>query len=91
MSDPLARMSPVERKNMFVLKVDVEVPCASMPLKEADKLFFSESPKRIATAKALCADCPMLDKCLQFAIEENIEFGIYGGTTPAERKALINA
>jgi hypothetical protein len=74
---------------MFVLKVDVAVPCASMPLKEADKLFFSESPKRIATAKALCADCPMQAKCLQFALEEKIEFGIYGGVTPEERKAML--
>jgi hypothetical protein len=75
---------------MFVLKVDVAVPCAEMPLKESEKLFFSESPKRIEMAKALCAECPMQQKCLQFAIEEKIEFGIFGGSTPNERKAMLN-
>jgi WhiB family redox-sensing transcriptional regulator len=60
-----------------------------MELKEADKLFFSESPKRIAMAKALCADCPITAKCLQFALDEEIEFGIFGGSTPQERKAML--
>jgi len=74
---------------MFTLQVDVVVPCATIPLKEADKLFFSESPKRIAIAKSMCATCPMQAKCLQFAIEEEIEFGIFGGSTPQERKAML--
>jgi hypothetical protein len=75
---------------MFTLQVDVAVPCASIPLKESDKLFFSEAPKKIAIAKSMCAECPMQAKCLQFALEEKIEFGIYGGATPQERKAMLN-
>lgn len=73
---------------MFTLSLDVAVPCAALSIAESDKLFFSESPKRIAKAKALCAECPMQAKCLQFAIEESIEFGIFGGLTPSERKSL---
>jgi WhiB family redox-sensing transcriptional regulator len=60
-----------------------------MPLAEADKLFFSESPKRIAMAKDLCASCPITAKCLQFALDEEIEFGIFGGSTPQERKVML--
>lgn len=74
-----------------MLPADVKTPCASLPLKEADKLFFSESPKRIAQAKALCAQCPITEKCLQYALDIEVEFGIFGGTTPQERKALANA
>lgn len=61
--------------------------CATLPLAEADKLFFSEdSEKRIAKAKALCADCPMIQACLELGME--MEYGIYGGLTPQERAAL---
>ncbi len=68
---------------MFTIDLqDVTPPCASIPLKEADKLFFSESPKRIAIAKSMCAECPISAKCLQFALDEEIEFGIFGGATP---------
>lgn len=92
MSDPLASITPViptERQKMFSLPVDVPTPCSTMPLKEADKLFFSESPKRIAMAKDLCASCPITAKCLQFALDEEIEFGIFGGSTPNERKVML--
>ena len=73
---------------MFSLPVDVATPCSTISLAEADKLFFSESPKRIALAKSMCAQCPITNRCLEFALSEEIEFGIFGGTTPQERKAL---
>ena len=67
----------------------VTPPCSLLPLAESDKLFFSEeSEKRIAQAKAICATCPMVQACLDHAIKNNCEFGIFGGLTPAERKAL---
>jgi hypothetical protein len=53
-------------------------------------LFFGEYASRIDAAKAICATCPVASKCLQFALDDNIEFGIYGGYTPSERKALVN-
>lgn len=63
------------------------IPCKAMPLDEAEKLFFSEnSAKRIAQAKALCAQCPVIAECL--AIGMDCEFGIFGGLTPSERKVL---
>ena len=73
---------------MFQMPVDVVVPCATMPLKEADKLFFSESPKRIAIAKSMCASCPAITQCLEYSLANECEFGIFGGLTPQERKAL---
>lgn len=65
------------------------IPCTQMSLAEADKIFFSEeSAKRQAKAKALCATCDIREKCLEIAINNECEFGIFGGLTPAERKAL---
>jgi len=71
-----------------MLPLDVAIPCQSIPLAEADKLFFSENAKKQAKAKALCSECSVINKCLQFALDQEIEFGIFGGKTPQERKAL---
>lgn len=62
-------------------------PCALLSLKESERLFFSEeSAKRIAKAKAICATCEIVQECLERGMD--CEFGIFGGLTPAERKAL---
>jgi len=55
-----------------------------------EHIMFSELRSKVARAKAICASCPVAAKCLDFAISENIEFGIFGGHTPDERKALAN-
>ena len=62
-------------------------PCAQLGWEKAEKIFFSEeSKKRQAEAKALCSACPMVQACLDLGME--MEYGIFGGLTPAERKAL---
>jgi len=38
-------------------------------------------------AKEICATCPIVVQCLQYAIL-NQEDGIWGGTTPSERKQM---
>ena len=53
-----------------------------------EPLFFSELASKVARAKAICADCPVRQKCLDFAIREDVEFGVFGGLTPDERKVL---
>jgi WhiB family redox-sensing transcriptional regulator len=55
-----------------------------------EHIMFSELASKVAKAKAICATCPVASKCLEFAINDNIEFGIFGGYTPSERKALVN-
>ncbi len=39
-------------------------------------------------AKAICAVCPVIDACLQYALETNQRSGIWGGTSEKERKSL---
>ncbi len=39
----------------------------------------------IANALAVCASCPIKDACLEYAIESNQKFGIWGGTLASER------
>jgi WhiB family redox-sensing transcriptional regulator len=51
-------------------------------------LFFSELKSKVAKAKAICDSCPVKQKCLEFALSNEEEFGIFGGTTPQERKVM---
>jgi WhiB family transcriptional regulator, redox-sensing transcriptional regulator len=49
-------------------------------------LFYPEGDKRkIAQARAICAQCPVIEECREFALKLRDPFGIFGGTTPVER------
>lgn len=51
-------------------------------------LFMSDDQADQEDAKEICAVCPAREFCLRFALEEKISFGVFGETTPEERKAL---
>lgn len=40
---------------------------------------------QIAEAKAVCTACPVRQPCLEFALEHDLAYAIWGGTAPAER------
>ena len=39
-------------------------------------------------AKAVCARCPVRAQCLEYALDNALDHGIYGGTTESERRTL---
>jgi WhiB family redox-sensing transcriptional regulator len=39
-------------------------------------------------AKAVCARCPVREKCLEYALDNGLDHGIFGGTTELERRKL---
>lgn len=44
---------------------------------------------REGRAKAVCADCPVIDACRSHAIEQGELYGVWGGLGEAERRAII--
>jgi WhiB family transcriptional regulator, redox-sensing transcriptional regulator len=44
-----------------------------------------EKAEREATAKALCAGCPVAAECLDHAMSRSDKFGIWGGMSEDER------
>jgi len=40
-------------------------------------------------AKAVCMGCPVRTECLADALDNKIEFGVWGGLTERERRALL--
>jgi WhiB family transcriptional regulator, redox-sensing transcriptional regulator len=40
-------------------------------------------------AKAVCLGCPVRAECLADALDNRVEFGVWGGLTERERRALL--
>jgi WhiB family redox-sensing transcriptional regulator len=40
-------------------------------------------------AKLICTGCPVRTECLADALDNRIEFGVWGGMTERERRALL--
>lgn len=43
------------------------------------ELFFSERPGELAQAQSICARCEVRVRCLDVALQENLEWGVWGG------------
>jgi WhiB family redox-sensing transcriptional regulator len=43
------------------------------------ELFFSEKPAELAQAQRICAQCKVRVSCLDVALKENLEWGVWGG------------
>jgi WhiB family redox-sensing transcriptional regulator len=48
--------------------------------------FFPEKGGSTREAKRICAACPVRDECLQYALENDERFGIWGGLSERERR-----
>lgn len=68
-----------------------ENPWAGALCAETDpEAFFPEKGESSHEAKRVCASgCPIRDFCLEFALSNKEEYGIWGGMSAVERKRLI--
>lgn len=41
--------------------------------------FFSDRPDELAAAQRICQGCPVRLACLELALAENVEWGVWGG------------
>jgi len=51
-------------------------------------LFFPSSGDSSVNAKAVCHTCPVQPECLQYAIDNTIKHGIWGGLTERQRRRI---
>jgi WhiB family transcriptional regulator, redox-sensing transcriptional regulator len=54
---------------------------------QPDELFVPGAAQN--RAKAVCFGCPVRTECLADALDNRTEFGIWGGMTERERRALL--
>ena len=70
-------------------------PTTAPPCRSIDpEVFFPPSYgpafiRQVLTAKALCQQCTVSPACLTEALDREEQFGIWGGTTPQERLAIL--
>lgn len=46
---------------------------------------------QIVAAKAVCGRCEVREVCLEFAVQTNQEYGVWGGMDEEERRAIRRA
>ena len=64
----------------------------------SSEMFFSPDSERGAKrtaretrAKEICHTCPVIDRCLQHAMETREPYGVWGGLTAGERMRLTDS
>ena len=54
---------------------------------DPDALFVQGAAQQ--TAKVVCQRCPVIAECLADALDNRTEFGVWGGMTERERRAML--
>ncbi len=59
--------------------------CTTVP----PSTFFPSDGAGVHLAKKICAECPVKEVCLQYALEARIDHGIWGGESERERRRIL--
>lgn len=51
--------------------------------------FFPSDGVGVDKARKICRDCPVVARCLEYAIEERIDHGVWGGCSERERRRIL--
>ena len=51
--------------------------------------FFPSDGAGVDRARKICKDCPVVRTCLDFALEERIDHGVWGGCSERERRRIL--
>jgi len=54
------------------------------------KSFYPDKGGNVASAKLVCFGCPVRKQCADFAVINNIHYGVFGGLSENDRKKVRN-
>lgn len=60
--------------------------CRGMAL---SMFFVDQGNGNLSEGREICRTCPVRGRCLEFAINNEIEHGLWGGLSPVERRAPL--
>jgi len=43
----------------------------------------------VEVARRICVDCPVKQPCLEYALENRIDHGVWGGCSERERRRIL--
>ena len=55
----------------------------------APEVFFPYNGSGVETAQRICAECAVRTECLAYALRNQIEQGVWGGTSERERRRIL--
>lgn len=94
MTGPMFFGSAQKRQDWLKLADAVaEIGPDHIPCSQAPDLYYPDAEDGHAAhyvrlAKMACKKCPLLNMCATYAIKHREEYGVWGGMSPGERKAL---
>jgi WhiB family redox-sensing transcriptional regulator len=56
---------------------------------QAPSLFFPSDGVGVEVARRVCADCPVKEPCLEYALSNRIDHGVWGGCSERERRRIL--
>ena len=64
--------------------------CAKLhlSLRAVYEIFFDDKYEVQKIAKSICATCPVKGKCLRYAVDNKIDYGIWGGMSARDRRRM---
>lgn len=51
--------------------------------------FFPSDGVGVDKARKICASCPVIETCLEYALDHRIEHGVWGGCSERERRRIL--
>src|SRR5712671_1816089 len=81
---PCGRDDQEELGHMWITDWTARAACKGT---DPDELFVQGAAQN--RAKLICRGCPVRTECLADALDNRIEFGVWGGMTERERRALM--
>jgi WhiB family transcriptional regulator, redox-sensing transcriptional regulator len=58
---------------------------------EAPSRFFPSDGVGVEVARRICATCPVKDQCLEHALINRIDHGVWGGASERERRRILKS
>ena len=55
----------------------------------ARDVFFPREGKGVSLARSICDVCPVSRECLEYALENHIDHGVWGGCSERERVRIL--
>jgi WhiB family redox-sensing transcriptional regulator len=55
----------------------------------APDIFFPSDGMGVQSAQRICAECPVSKQCLEYALENHIDHGVWGGCSERERRRIL--
>ena len=78
------RLAASESEGLWIAEWTTRAACKGT---DPDELFVQGGAQH--RAKLICRGCPVRTECLADALDNGIEFGVWGGMTERERRALL--